>query len=103
MTKHAKTKKQKNIRFDDIWNHEEKRLADGVVESVGVIVGDHSDHGKSYYEVRCGFCSGHFDAYKWSLRGGGKRCPHCTALLGSTFNMYQWQILVKKSEDKPND
>ena len=103
MTKQAKIKKPKNIRFDDIWNHEEKRLADGVVESVGVIIGDHSDHGKSYYEVRCGFCSGHFDAYKWSLRGGGKRCPHCAALLGSSFQMYQWQVLVKKSEDKPND
>lgn len=97
-----KAKKIKKIRFDDIWHHAEKRLADGVVASKGVVVGDHSDHGKSYYEVRCGFCSGYFDAYKWSLRGGGKRCPHCDALMGSTFQMYQWEALVKKEEDKAN-
>lgn len=88
--------KKKAIRFDDIWHHVEKRLNDGVVQTNAKICGDYSEHGRSYYSVKCGFCDGYFDAYKWSLRGGGKRCPHCKALMCSSFDMWQWSELVKK-------
>lgn len=88
----------KPIRFDDTWNHEEKRLADGVVERQSIFVSDNTAHGRSYYIVRCGFCLDTFTAYKWSLHGGGKRCPSCKALMGSTGHTYQWLSLVDKSE-----
>ena len=90
--------KLKPIRFDDVWNHANKKLNDGVVSVGAKILGEHQAHGKSYYVVECGFCKGDFDAYKWSLRGGGKRCPHCKALMGSSFEMYQWD-----KKDSTND
>lgn len=90
-------KKLKPIRFDDAWNVIGKDLANGVVSAKASLCGDYQEHGRSYYSVKCAFCSGYFNAYKWSLRGGGKRCPHCKAIMGSTFQMYQWEVLVPKS------
>ena len=98
MEKQNKQTKIKPIRFDDTWNHAEKKLADRVLTTKAIICGDYSEHGRSYYSIKCGFCSGYFDAFKWSLRGGGKRCPHCKALMGSTFDMYQWEKLVNKEK-----
>ena len=92
----SKVIKIKPIRFDDTWNHEEKRLADGVVEVRSTFLYDNAEHGRSYYVVRCGFCQDTFRAYKWSLRGGGKRCPSCKALMGSTGQTFQWIALVKE-------
>lgn len=92
-----KKPKLKPIRWDDTRNHSENRLADGVVSVSAKMYGDYQEHGRSYYSVKCGFCSGYFDAFKWSLRGGGKRCPHCKALMGSDFTMFQWEVLVPTS------
>lgn len=85
--------KLKPIRFSD-GNSEE------ATERNAKVKGDYAEHGKSYYKVECAFCFGDFTAYKWSLRGGGKRCPHCSALLGSTFQMIQWTALIKTTEGK---
>ena len=96
----SKIKKLKPIRFSDTFNSAEKNLAAGVVQKSAKIRGDYQEHGRSYYAVECGFCLGHFDAYKWSLRGGGKRCPHCSAIMGSSFDMYQWAALVPNQTEK---
>lgn len=66
-----------------------------VISREAKICGDYSEHGRSYYKVECPFCLCDFNAYKWSLRGGGKRCPNCLALMGSSFNVYQWAELVE--------
>lgn len=85
----------KPIRFSDTWDHRRNMLPEGVAESAAIIRGDYAQHGKSYFSVACGFCNGDFIAYKWSLRGGGKRCPHCKALMGSNLQMYQWEKVSK--------
>ncbi|OTG85859.1 hypothetical protein B9T31_09710 [Acinetobacter sp. ANC 4558] len=86
------------IRFDDTRHPTKKGLADNVISVKAKILGDYSEHGRSYYVVECGFCKSDFDAYKWCIWGGGKRCPHCKALMGSSFDMYQWRQLTNVEE-----
>lgn len=85
-----KVKKIKPISFSDC-------RSEDVVTRTAICRGDYSaDNGRSYYSVGCPFCNGTFIAYKWSLRGGGKRCPDCKALMGSTWQMFQWKSLVEE-------
>lgn len=51
----------------------------------------YSEHGKSYFYVRCPFCSEQTRAYIWSISGGGKRCNNlnCGALFGSDGDSYK--------------
>ncbi|MCO9048781.1 MULTISPECIES: hypothetical protein [Acinetobacter] len=86
------------IRFSDTRNHTKNSVADDVTERYSTFLYDSAAHGKSYYMVRCAFCKDDFKAFKWSLRGGGKRCPNCKAIMGSNGQTYQWSSLVK---DKP--
>lgn len=41
--------------------------------------------GRSRIKVRCPFCAQTFWAYIWSLCGGGKKCPNCGSIHGSTL------------------
>lgn len=91
-------KKKKPIKWDDTWDYNGKKLADGVVEKYATVISESASHGRSYYRVRCPFCKSSFIAYKWSLRGGGKRCPDCKALMGSTFQTFQWEELTTTNE-----
>jgi hypothetical protein len=43
-----------------------------------------SEFGRRRIEVECPFCFEQFWAFVWSLAGGGKRCPNCRAMFGST-------------------
>ena len=99
MIEKTKNPKLKPIRFDDTRHAVEKRLADNVVSAKALLCGDYQEHGRSYYSVKCGFCSGYFNAFKWSLRGGGKRCPHCKAIMGSSFEMFQWKEVVQSLKE----
>lgn len=47
-----------------------------------------SEMGRSRILIRCPFCSTLFSAFVWSLSGGGKKCPHCGAMHGSTGQAY---------------
>ena len=95
MIEKTKNTKLKPIRFDDTRHAVEKRLADNVVSAKALLCGDYQEHGRSYYSIKCGFCSGYFNAFKWSLRGSGKRCPHCKAIMGSSFEMFQWKEVIQ--------
>lgn len=43
-----------------------------------------SEMGRRRIEIECPFCFEQFWAFVWSLAGGGKRCPNCRAIFGST-------------------
>lgn len=43
-----------------------------------------AEHGKSRMLIECPHCDSEFWAFKWSLCGGGKKCPDCGALHGSS-------------------
>lgn len=43
-----------------------------------------SEMGRRRIEISCPFCFATFWAFVWSLAGGGKRCPNCRAMFGST-------------------
>ncbi|MDQ9760245.1 hypothetical protein RFZ45_15320 [Acinetobacter baumannii] len=90
--------KRKPIRFEDTRDIKNKSsLCTEVTMREAKIIGESSAHGKSYYKVECPFCLADFIAYKWSLRGGGKRCPNCLAIMGSTFQVFQWAEKVKNN------
>jgi len=42
------------------------------------------EHGKSRMHVVCPHCDADFWAYKWSICGGGKKCPQCGAMHNSS-------------------
>jgi len=39
-------------------------------------LGYHSEHGKSFFWVKCE-CGYEFKVYVWSYFGSGKKCPNC--------------------------
>lgn len=39
--------------------------------------------GRTTVRIRCPFCSTTFQAYVWSISGGGKKCPGCGAMHAS--------------------
>ena len=43
----------------------------------------------------CPFCTTEVKAYVWSLCGGGKRCPECSAIFGGRGEGYQFKNLIK--------
>lgn len=53
--------------------------------------GYRSRMGRSSVTIRCPFCGDDMEAFVWSMRGGGKRCPNlqCRAILGSGGSAYR--------------
>ena len=47
-----------------------------------------SEMWRSSIVIRCPFCGQQFTAYVWSLSGGGKKCPDCGAMHGSSGTAY---------------
>ena len=39
------------------------------------VISERSAFGRSSLDIECPFCSEVVTAYKWSLAGGGKKCP----------------------------
>lgn len=55
--------------------------------------------GRSTITIRCPFCATQFEAFVWSLAGGGKRCPTCRAFHGSygAYTAEAWDAHRKKT------
>lgn len=87
--------KTKPITFSDLRGLGTQQLNENIIERKVSVLSDMSLHGRSYYYVECPFCLDRFRAYKWSLRGGGKRCPKCKGMMTSFLNMYQWKEIVE--------
>lgn len=45
----------------------------------------------------CPFCATEVKAYVWSLCGGGKRCPSCSAMFGGSGSGIQFKKLIKNN------
>lgn len=40
-----------------------------------VILAERSEFGRSSVDIKCPYCGQVVTAFKWSLAGGGKKCP----------------------------
>ncbi len=45
--------------------------------------------GLSYYKIVCPYCNNTVIAYAWSIRGAGKRCGKCNALITQSFGVFK--------------
>lgn len=92
-----RAKKPSSLRFEDVYlGLQRGQVEQRKYERYGMV----SRPGRSSVMIVCPFCRLHFEAFMWSLNGGGKRCD-CGALHDSKGNAFAWVSTVQAASADP--